>query len=59
MAIGGSGRVVLEIEPELKRKLYACLALEQRTLKDWFIVMAENHIKQNTPELHTKVPSKK
>jgi hypothetical protein len=44
MAIGDSGRIVLEIEPELKRKLYSTLALENKTLKAWFIGMAEKHV---------------
>jgi hypothetical protein len=44
MAIGESGRIVLEVEPELKRKLYSSLALENKTLKNWFIVMAESYI---------------
>ena len=44
MAIGESGRIVLEVEPELKRKLYSSLALENKTLKHWFILMAESYI---------------
>jgi len=41
MAIGESGRIVLEVEPELKRKLYSTLALENKSLKEWFILMAK------------------
>jgi hypothetical protein len=44
MAIGSSGRIVVEVEPELKRRLYAALALDQRNLKDWFIAVAEEYI---------------
>lgn len=44
MAIGESGRIVLEVEPELKRKLYSELALEHKSLKNWFILMAESYI---------------
>lgn len=51
MAIGDSGRIVLEIEPDTKKRLYACLALEQMSLKEWFLKMAENHIKTEHPEL--------
>jgi hypothetical protein len=52
MAIGGSGRIVLEVEPELKRKLYSILALENRSLKDWFIALAIQHIEaQQQPGL--------
>lgn len=41
MAKGESGRVVVEIDPELKRKLYSALAIDNLTLKDWFIAEAE------------------
>ena len=52
MAIGESGRIVLEVEPELKRKLYSTLALEHKTLKEWFILMAESYIQaQHQPDL--------
>jgi DNA (cytosine-5)-methyltransferase 1 len=37
MAIGESGRIVIDIEPEVKRQLYSTLALSGRTLKDWFL----------------------
>lgn len=36
MAIGSSGRIVIEIEPELKQLLHAALQKEGLTLKDWF-----------------------
>lgn len=52
MAIGGSGRIVLEIDPEIKRRLYSMLALEQKTLKDWFIIVATEYIRsQQQPKL--------
>ncbi len=44
MARGKSGRVVLEIDPELKRQLYATLENKQQTMKDWFIKEAESLI---------------
>ncbi len=37
MSIGSSGRIVIEVEPEIKRQLYAVLAREGLTLKDWFL----------------------
>jgi hypothetical protein len=37
MARGESGRIVIEIEPEIKRRLYSALALDGSTLKDWFV----------------------
>lgn len=45
MAKGESGRVVLEIDPDLKRRLYAVLALEQKTLKEWFTKASESYVK--------------
>lgn len=52
MSIGESGRVVVEIDPELKRRLYALLALEHKTLKEWFIAHAEQHVlAQQQPSL--------
>ncbi len=40
MARGESGRIVIEVEPELKRQLYSALALSGSTLKDWFLKTA-------------------
>jgi hypothetical protein len=37
MAVGTSGRVVVEIDPELKRELYTALAREGLNLKVWFL----------------------
>jgi hypothetical protein len=37
MPRGDSGRIVIEIEPEMKRRLYVALAISGSTLKDWFI----------------------
>ena len=37
MAIGSSGRIVIEVEPELKQLLYSALQKEGMTLKDWFL----------------------
>jgi hypothetical protein len=45
MAIGDSGRIVLEIEPQLKRELYSSLALESKTLKEWFVTLAEQYVR--------------
>jgi hypothetical protein len=37
MSIGTSGRIVIEVDPALKRHLYSALAREGLTLKDWFL----------------------
>lgn len=41
MARGDSGRIVIEVDPDLKRQLYAALALSGSTLKDWFMKEAQ------------------
>jgi hypothetical protein len=52
MSIGDSGRVVLEIDPQLKRRLYSVLALEHQSLKQWFIGKAEEYVQaQQQPSL--------
>jgi len=43
MARGKSGRIVIEVEPELKNELYASLAHSGKTLKDWFVGAAEEY----------------
>jgi hypothetical protein len=35
MAKGDSGRIIAELDPELKRKFYAALSLEGLTFKEW------------------------
>jgi DNA (cytosine-5)-methyltransferase 1 len=43
MARSDSGRVVIEIDPETKKKLYANLAMSGNTLKEWFSTLAEDY----------------
>lgn len=47
MSIGTSGRVVVEIEPLLKRQLYASLLSQGLSLKEWFVINADHFIKKN------------
>lgn len=44
MSIGKSGRVVIEIEPDFKRQLYAALARDGLTLKSWFLSNAQSYM---------------
>jgi hypothetical protein len=44
MSKGESGRIVIEVGPDLKRRLYAALAGDGSTLKDWFVEAAKNYI---------------
>jgi hypothetical protein len=44
MSIGASGRIVIEIPPDLKRELYAALARDGVNLKWWFLRQAEEYL---------------
>ncbi len=44
MSIGKSGRVVIEIDPKLKMALHAVLIKNGLTLKEWFVLAAENYL---------------
>ena len=46
MSIGASGRIVIEIDPVLKRQLYAKLLTPGMSLKDWFVINANNFVNQ-------------
>lgn len=45
MPVGRSGRVVIEIDPDLKRELYAALEAEGKSLKHWFLQHVEEHLR--------------
>lgn len=44
MSIGPSGRIVVEVEPELKRELHSALVKDGKTLKDWFVTQAIDYV---------------
>jgi len=44
MAIGQSGRLVIEIDPDLKKDLYAALDRDGLTLREWFLQRANEYI---------------
>jgi len=48
MSIGNSGRVVVEVDPELKKELYASLMRDGLTLKGWFVKSAEAYLTHTT-----------
>lgn len=50
MARGQSGRIVLEVNPELKNELYSAISKKGITLKDWFVDTAEQYIKYQVSE---------
>ncbi len=45
MARGESGRIVIEVDPDLKSELYNALTYQGLTLKAWFIREAQRHIR--------------
>jgi len=48
MSIGASGRIVIEIEKDIKRELYSILSREGLTLKEWFLQSASTYICNKT-----------
>lgn len=60
MSKGESGRVVIEVEPALKRRLYSALAIENSTLKQWFINSAQQYVVEHEqPSLPEATPKKR
>jgi len=58
MARGQSGRIVIEVDPMVKRRLYAALSISGSTLKDWFMKAAAEYCDEATqPELFPKEPN--
>ena len=52
MAIGKSGKVLIEIRPDLKQQLYVALQRDGLTMKDWFLQNARNYLASHRqPEL--------
>lgn len=47
MSIGLSGRIVIEVPPTTKRELYAALARDGLTLKEWFLNKAHEYTLDN------------
>ena len=45
MSVGNSGRIVIEVDTDLKRMLYATLEQDSLTLKEWFIRNAVAYLK--------------
>jgi predicted HicB family RNase H-like nuclease len=52
MSIGNSGRIVIEVKPEVKRRLYSALASEGISLKEWFLKNAEQYLEGNNRQLN-------
>lgn len=50
MAKGESGRIVVEVSPELKCELYSALALQNKTLKEWFLECSRAYLAERAGE---------
>lgn len=48
MSVGNSGRIVIEVDTELKKMLYASLEKENLTLKEWFVRNATTYLRDTT-----------
>ena len=46
MSIGRSGRIVIEIDPEMKARLYGALHERDLTLKEWFLAHAAAEVRR-------------
>jgi hypothetical protein len=52
MSRGPSGRLVVELEQDLKHQLYIALSLDRLTFKDWLVTQVERYIaEQRQPTL--------
>jgi len=51
MVQGKSGRIVIQVDPALKNKLYVELAKQQLTLKKWFIENAKQFVEEGHQNL--------
>jgi hypothetical protein len=59
MAQGPSGKLVIEIDPVLKKALYKRLLAEDKSMKNWFIERAEEYLRaQQTLPLSTPYPAR-
>jgi hypothetical protein len=60
MPKGPSGRIVIEVEPDLKRQLHSVLAADNSTLKAWFVSAATSYIaEREQPSLPNLVHRKR
>jgi hypothetical protein len=46
MSRGPSGRLVVELEPDLKHQLYVALSLDRLTFKEWLVGQVERYISE-------------
>lgn len=60
MAKGDSGRIVIEVDPHLKRRLYSALASDGSTLKAWFVDAAGAYLEEREqPRFPVDAPARR
>jgi hypothetical protein len=47
VAKGSSGRLVIEIDPSIKKELYDRLGEKGLNMREWFLINANAYLKQN------------
>ncbi|MFT0533747.1 hypothetical protein ACMHYJ_13115 [Castellaniella hirudinis] len=57
MSIGSSGRIVVEIDPDLKKDLYSALVKEGLSLKEWFLRGATSYL-EHSSQLQLDLPER-
>lgn len=50
MPVGKSGRIVIEIDPELKKELYRSLGSDDSSLKAWFVSSVQGYLSDKSQE---------
>lgn len=50
MPVGTSGRIVIEIDPELKQLLHQSLKSDGLNMKDWFLKCAEEYLRSKSQQ---------
>lgn len=59
MAKSDSGRVVVDLTPSIKRRLYSALALENKSLKEWMMERIEWYLAKDHGDLNTAARERK
>jgi hypothetical protein len=52
MPVGKSNRIVVDLDLEKKRKLYAELARNGKTMKDWFEEQVDRYLEGRNSQMH-------
>ncbi len=59
MSVGNSGRIVVEIDPVLKKQLYQALKQDGVNMKDWFLQQAQELLNKDQLSFDLEVPEKR